>query len=305
MSRPDFLKKWASSRPSIPPISDPDYALGFANYLGAIPPSTDDHDYIMNLQDERAVWLGEQMLLAVGHEWQSDIEYNQYAVVRSTVNGRLYRSALSSNTGNEPSASPASWILQETLTQHGLVKFDTAGVTNWTVPLAMRLGIIKPRVKLWGGGGGGGYTGGGGGGYSEKIVDLTGVTSVTVTIGAAGAFSSTAPTSGGTTSFGAIFSATGGNAGSVSGGATDPSRPAGGNGVGGDFNVFGGPGQSATRGADGGGSFGTPARRGATNTANEAQSGLWPGGGCGGRADVSPHGGAGTLAGAGGCVIEW
>lgn len=65
MARPDFLKKWASSRPSIPTISDPDYALGFANYLGAIPPSTDDHDYIMNLQDERAVWLSSSQLDSV------------------------------------------------------------------------------------------------------------------------------------------------------------------------------------------------------------------------------------------------
>jgi hypothetical protein len=111
MSRPDFTKTWASSRPSIPTISGPDYALGFANYLGAIPPSTDDHDYIMNLQDQRAVWLGAQMLKAVGHEWQSDISYDQYAVVRSIVNGRLYRSLVASNLGNEPSASPLSWSI--------------------------------------------------------------------------------------------------------------------------------------------------------------------------------------------------
>lgn len=111
MSRPDFLKKWASSRPSIPAISDPDYALGFANYLGAIPPSTDDHDYIMNLQDQRAVWLGEQMLNAVGHEWQDDVTYDAYAVVRSPVNGQLYRSLVGSNLGNEPSVSLAQWSL--------------------------------------------------------------------------------------------------------------------------------------------------------------------------------------------------
>lgn len=111
MARPDFTKKWASSRPSIPAISDPDYALGFANYLGAIPPSTDDHDYIMNLQDERAVWLGEQMLNAVGHEWQSDVTYDAYAVVRSPVNGQLYRSLVGSNLGNEPSVSGAQWAI--------------------------------------------------------------------------------------------------------------------------------------------------------------------------------------------------
>lgn len=61
MARPDFTKKWAGSRPSIPEISAPDYALGFAAYLGAQPPTTDDHDYIMNLQDERAIWLSKQV----------------------------------------------------------------------------------------------------------------------------------------------------------------------------------------------------------------------------------------------------
>lgn len=111
MARPDFLKKWASSRVSIPAISDPDYALGFAAYLGSQPPTTDDHDYIMNLQDQRAVWLGEQMLNAVGHEWQSDVTYNAYAVVRSPVNGQLYRSLVGSNLGNEPSVSGVQWSL--------------------------------------------------------------------------------------------------------------------------------------------------------------------------------------------------
>jgi hypothetical protein len=57
MARPDFIQKWAGSRPSIPAISAPDYALGFAAYLGSQPPTTDDHDFIMNLQDERAIWL--------------------------------------------------------------------------------------------------------------------------------------------------------------------------------------------------------------------------------------------------------
>jgi hypothetical protein len=111
MARPDFEKTWASSRPSIPLISDPDYALGFANYLGSQPPTTDDHDYIMNLQDSRAVWLGEQMLLAVGHEWQDDITYDQYAVVRSPVDGQLYRSLTAGNLNNEPSVSGSDWAL--------------------------------------------------------------------------------------------------------------------------------------------------------------------------------------------------
>lgn len=109
MSRPDFAKEWASSRLTIPTISDPDYALGLAAYLGSQPPTTDDHDYIFNLQDKRSVWLGEQMLLAVGHEWQDDVTYDAYAITRSPVDGQLYRSLVGGNLGNEPSVSGAKW----------------------------------------------------------------------------------------------------------------------------------------------------------------------------------------------------
>jgi len=57
MVKPDFTKIWAGSRVSIPEITSPDYVKGFAAYLGPLPPQTDDHDYIMNLQDLRALWL--------------------------------------------------------------------------------------------------------------------------------------------------------------------------------------------------------------------------------------------------------
>lgn len=141
MSRPDFLKTWASSRPSIPAISDPDYALGFANYLGAIPPSTDDHDYIMNLQDQRAVWLGEQMLNAVGHEWQSDVTYDAYAVVRSPVNGQLYRSLISSNIGNEPSVSGSQWALGVQVDYLNTTRIDVASAAT------VNLAISEPNTR--------------------------------------------------------------------------------------------------------------------------------------------------------------
>jgi hypothetical protein len=65
----------------------------------------------MNLQDRRAVWLGGQMLKAVGHEWQADVTYDAFAVVRSPVNGQLYRSLAGSNLGNEPSVSGSQWAL--------------------------------------------------------------------------------------------------------------------------------------------------------------------------------------------------
>ena len=111
MARPDFTLKWAGSRLSIPAISAGNYAAGWDTYLGPLPPLGDDHDYVMNLQDSRAIWLGEQMLLAVGHEWQDDVTYDAYAITRSPVDGQLYRSLVGSNLNNEPSASGAQWAL--------------------------------------------------------------------------------------------------------------------------------------------------------------------------------------------------
>lgn len=111
MARPDFTLKWAGSRLSIPAISAGNYAAGWDTYLGPLPPLGDDHDYVMNLQDSRAIWLGEQMLLAVGHEWQDDVTYDAYAITRSPVNGQLYRSLVGGNLNNEPSVSGAQWEL--------------------------------------------------------------------------------------------------------------------------------------------------------------------------------------------------
>ena len=111
MARPDFTLKWAGSRLSIPAISAGNYAAGWDTYLGPLPPLGDDHDYVMNLQDSRAIWLGEQMLLAVGHEWQDDITYDAYAITRSPVDGQLYRSLVGSNLNNEPSVSGSEWAL--------------------------------------------------------------------------------------------------------------------------------------------------------------------------------------------------
>lgn len=237
--------------------------------------------------------------------WSSTVNYPLSSYVIGS-NGIIYFSLQvsgPSTTVRNPISEPNYW---QQYAVRGQVTFSAAGVTVWDVPLAMQRGIIKPKVKLWGAGGGGSYTGAAGGGYSEKIVDLTGVTNVTITIGAGGIFSSTETNNGGTTSFGAIFSATGGNGGAFAGGTTDPSRPAGGNGIGGDLNITGAPGQSANRGADGGtAACGGPVRRGATDASNLAQSGLWPGGGSGGRAGVSPHSGAGIVGADGGCVIEW
>ena len=126
--------------------------------------------------------------------------------------------------------------------------FFTSG--SWTVPT----GISRVRARVWGGGG---YNQGGGGGFSLKAVyDLTGVTSIAVTVGAGG---NSTTTTGGTSSFGSYCSATGGvslsSGGSGSGGDINYSGGANGgvasifgpgNGTVGSSGTFGGAGQGGT-----------------------------------------------------------
>ena len=136
----------------------------------------------------------------------------------------------------------------------GQVRFFSASGT-WSVPP----GIGKVRARVWGGGG---YARGSGGGFSiETIYDLTGVTSVAVTIGVGG--SAATPLNGGTSSFGSYCSATGGaTAGGVvgagtggdinySGGLGGTGASAGGGGVASLFGNGGNGGTSATNGGNG------------------------------------------------------
>ena len=151
--------------------------------------------------------------------------------------------------------------------------------------------VTKVRVTVVGGGGGGivegGGGGGGGGGTAIKtITGLVPAATVTVTVGAGGA----SQASGGSSSFGAYCSATGGVGGlSVSGGA-------GGVGSSGDLNIQGG-------GGSGGGYIGSAIINGTGGSSSL-------GGGGAGDLDRSgtaggPYGGGGSgnNAGAAGVVI--
>ncbi|WP_348917828.1 phage tail protein, partial [Escherichia coli] len=125
-----------------------------------------------------------------------------------------------------------------------LVAFTTAGVTNWTVPEELRKGR-KCYVKVIGGGASGGIGsttasavtcggGGGGGGVAEGLVDLTGINSVSITVGAGGAPVSGISVNGkngGSSSFGTYMSASGGYSGG------QPSGGLGAVGVGGTINT--------------------------------------------------------------------
>lgn len=152
-----------------------------------------------------------------------------------------------------------------------------AGITTINVQTFTTNGTYTPSVglqyavvELVGGGGGGGGAagsttsgssgaGGGGGGYSRKLLDAATVgASQAVTIGAGGAGGSPNNTgsNGGTTTFGTIFSATGGAGGPVAiANSTDAYviGGQGGSGTNGDINCvggYGGPGTSSVANGD-------------------------------------------------------
>lgn len=132
------------------------------------------------------------------------------------------------------------------------------GSMTYTVPA----GVTRIRVHCLGGGGSGGVTrfdyavqrtdfarGGGGGGYAIKEIDVTPGESHAVTVGLGGAAKSltsgntvVSGSPGGTTSFGALLSATGGLGGPASTGVLPSTAFLGGVGVGGDENFSGGDG---------------------------------------------------------------
>lgn len=119
--------------------------------------------------------------------------------------------------------------------------FTTVGPSTWTKPA----GLVAVKVTVVGGGGGTangpGTTigaGGGGGAAIEYIPAASIPGPVAVTVGAGGAIP--APTrTGGTSSFGAFLSATGGAGGSTAGTVTPSAGGAGGTGTGGTYNIDG------------------------------------------------------------------
>ena len=142
--------------------------------------------------------------------------------------------------------------------------FTTPGTATWTKPS----GITKVKVYVTGGGGGcsavGGNrlddagAGGAAGGTAIKIIDVSSISSVTVTVGMGGTAtphnynndvsSSTSPNDGQPSSFGSHCSATGGKAGrsyyTNNAGVVGQAIP--GVGSGGDINIQGGYGDLPT-----------------------------------------------------------
>jgi hypothetical protein len=108
-----------------------------------------------------------------------------------------------------------------------ITKYQIPGIFNYIVPPLFRSGRRRARVTVTAGGGGGGHTesitgsggGAGGGGRGTSTVNLAGVSSVLITVGAGGAGgpggASVSGISGGASSFDVYISSTGGAGGSA------------------------------------------------------------------------------------------
>jgi hypothetical protein len=206
------------------------------------------------------------------------------------------------------------------------------GSGTYTAPA----GLVRVKVRVVGGGGGSGGCGataagnmaaaggGGGGGYAEKTISAATVgASQTVTVGAGGAAATAGANNGGaggTSSFGALVSASGGSGGigdtnSAPGGpVAGGTGGAVGNGSGGDINIPGsaggngmkwGTGSNRASTGPGGGSV-----LGATIPATDTQGGTSPGvpgqnygGGASGAASAPSQAASAGSAGAPGIVI--
>ena len=159
-------------------------------------------------------------------------------------------------------AGAPSWTTPATSAPPTQQRFTASGSATWTKPS----GCKTIFVQLVGGGGNGNNYWGTPGGYSQKWIDVTAVSSVAVTVGAG---ATTAGGTGGTTSFGAYLSATGGSA-EVSAGI----------GSGGDLNIRG-TGKTYYQGGYWGTAGSTPMGTGSGidgNSINTAASGYGGGG---------------------------
>lgn len=181
--------------------------------------------------------------------------------------------------------------------------YFTAGTSTWTKPA----NCVKVHVIVVGGGGGAASynESGGAGGYSEGVFDVSAVSTVTVTVGAAGTYVGyyAAAGNGGTSSFGSYCSATGGQ------GANQNASHTGGHGgvgSGGVLNVLGGGGTGHGNtggreavGQGGVGFFGSGYGASHNTNTSSVLTTAPGGGGCGG----AMQGWLGSNGGAGGVIV--
>lgn len=156
-----------------------------------------------------------------------------------------YLSKLGAMLGSDGKVPQAAMANDAPLGLKSMQVFSTAGTFTWTKPV----GIRKVKVIVTGGGGGGGSTdnddqaaGGGAGATAIKLIDVSSVSSVSVTVGAGKTGNtngqSNAVVYGNASSFGAYCTAGGG----ANSGGQWSIGGYGGNASGGDVNIPGGDG---------------------------------------------------------------
>jgi hypothetical protein len=225
-------------------------------------------------------------------------------------------SVTTTNISTIPTAPFLSWKLPWLRPGFGsgIQSFTTSG--NFIVPA----GVTQVEVEIWGGGAGSyasvsgasigiGSGGGAGGGYARKrVTGLIPGQSIAAVIGAGGNYGTAggAASSGGTSSFGAYASATGGSLNYLASAASPQNggTPAG-IGVGGDVNLVGSAGQAAV--LNQGGMGGAAPMGGSQNSGTTGVAGVFPGGGAAGAGTGSngntPYNGATGAPGL--VVVRW
>ena len=246
--------------------------------------------------------------IAIYNRALTDTEVTQcYNSGASTYKGAAvqYESTITFNDGTVQNATFNTSVDTGTLLSTSV--YNTAGSFTWTKPT----GCTRAHVRVIGGGGGAaGYCeSGGAGGYAEKVIDVTSVSTVAVTVGAGGTCVAyyAASGQGGTSSFGSYATATGG---SGSNSQFAHTGGVGGLGSGGDINLYGGGGTGHSNSAGtgvlgkGGSSFyGSSTTVNRSTTSTKLLNGAPGSGGPGARTDDGAGDTTGRLGEAGIVVV--
>lgn len=285
----DLNLQWASSGDVLKP-TDTKIQQGWQPEI----PARQHFNWLDNRQDQAIAHIAQHGISV----WSSTLEYQAGKSYVQGSNGKVYV-AIQTHTNQNPTTDLTETYWADVLKNNMVVITST---TSWTVPPILKLGVKKAFVRVIGAGGGGGRntgspspSGGGGGGVAESLLDLTGVTSIAVTVGVGGTGASLNGqdgTAGGSSSFGAYLSATGGQGGVWTGAQAG----FGGVGVGGQINYSIGAGSvpfSSVAAGFGGGGESPAGGTGATAPVGKGQ------GGAGRINTAAPNGASGQV------VICW
>lgn len=309
MAREPFNRIWTET-PTVDDFGEPTNTMWDAGWRGGAaedPPEA----YAQNWWQNRADFALQQIERFGVMDYHAEVPYGIGGQARGS-DGRFYVSVTTPNTGNDPvTDGGANWIV-DSGPGDNVVTFTSPGTTSWTVPPELSSGLRLAHVTVVGGGAAGVRVsgdaggGGGGGGSSIALVDLSGESSISVTVGEGGApgASGADGTNGGDSSFNGSIVGAGGSGGS----ANSRGGGNGGSGSGGDINIRGGGGGSGKPGIGsrfvggfGGSSSIQPSSpESSQSVATNGASGLRGSGGSGGI--LNGNGGAG---GDGIVIIRW